>query len=189
MAPQHSTLERQTTRPDSTNSLPICAEPARNTESLRDAAALGYDSSRTSLNRVFALSDEISERLKKHGIKPTAQRLEIARLLLPDPCHLSAEQVIARLRADGSRVSKATVYNTLKLFCRHGILREIAVDPSRMFYDSMTAPHHHFYNEDTGELIDIDPSQLRIASMPSLPKGTIEQSRDLVVRVRNRSQG
>ena len=121
-------------------------------------------------------------------MKPTPQRLEIGRVILAQACHLSADQVIAQLRRAGSRVSKATVYNTLKLFCRQGILREIAVDPSRMFYDSTTSPHHHFYNEDTGELIDIDPDQLQIGSMPGLPQGTVEQSRELVVRIRNRSR-
>ena len=130
----------------------------------------------------------MSDKLRQHGVKPTPQRLEIGRVILAEPCHLSADQVIARLRDVGSRVSKATVYNTLKLFCRQGILREIAVDPSRLFYDSMTSPHHHFYNEDTGELIDIDPAELQIGSMPGLPKGTIEQSRELVVRVRNRAR-
>ena len=131
--------------------------------------------------------DRIAQRLQQQGVKPTSQRVEIGEVILAEPCHLSADQVIARLRAAGSRVSNATVYNTLKLFCRQGILREIAVDPSRMFYDSTTSPHHHFYNEDTGELIDIDPDQLQIGSMPGLPKGTVEQSRELVVRIRNRA--
>ena len=132
------------------------------------------------------MTDRISERLLQHGVKPTSQRLEIGRVILAEPCHLSADQVIARLRAAGSGVSKATVYNTLKLFCRQGILREIAVDPSRMFYDSTTSAHHHFYNEDTGELIDIDPGELQIGRMPGLPDGTVEHSRELVVRIRNR---
>ena len=134
------------------------------------------------------MSDGIAQRLQRHGVKPTPQRLEIGGVILAEPCHLSADQVIARLRATGSRVSKATVYNTLKLFCRQGIVREIAVDPSRMFYDSTTSPHHHFYNEDTGELIDIDPDRLQIGNMPGLPKGTVEQSRELVVRIRNRAR-
>jgi len=134
------------------------------------------------------LTDTISQRLQSHGVKPTSQRLEIGRVILAGPCHLSAEQVIARLRESGSRVSKATVYNTLNLFCRQGIVREIAVDPSRLFYDSTTSPHHHFYNEDTGELIDIDADQLDIANMPRLPEGTVEQSRELVIRIRNRSR-
>jgi Fur family iron response transcriptional regulator len=134
------------------------------------------------------LAETISERLQQKGVKPTPQRLQIARVILAEPCHLSADKVIASLRAAGSQVSKATVYNTLNLFCRQGILREIAVDPSRKFYDSTTSPHHHFYNEDTGELIDIDPDQLQIGSLPGLPQGTVEQSRELVVRIRNRSR-
>jgi len=134
------------------------------------------------------LKDEISRLLQQHGVKPTSQRLEIGRVILSQPCHLSAEQVISRLRAAGSGVSKATVYNTLNLFSRQGMLREIAVDPSRMVYDSTTSPHHHFYNEDTGELIDIDPAELQIGNMPGPPEGTVEQSRELVVRIRNRTR-
>lgn len=119
-------------------------------------------------------------------MKPTPQRVEIAELFLLEPCHLSADQVISRLRERGSGVSKATVYNTLHLFSANGLLREIAVDPSRLFYDSTTAAHHHFYNEDTGELVDVLPDELEVSRMPTLPEGTDAQSFEVVIRIRNR---
>lgn len=119
-------------------------------------------------------------------MKPTPQRLEIAGLLLSEPCHQSADQVIGLLRERGSGVSKATVYNTLHLFSANGLLREIAVDPARLFYDSTTTPHHHFYNEDTGELVDVSPDELEVSRMPALPEGTRAESLEVVIRVRNR---
>lgn len=130
------------------------------------------------------LRERISLLLGDHGVKPTPQRLEIGEMILAEPCHLSAEQLIVRLREAGSSVSKATVYNTLNLFSRRGILREVAVDPARLFYDSTTDSHHHFYNEDTGELIDIDQEGLAIARMPELPEGTQATSLELVIRIR-----
>jgi Fur family iron response transcriptional regulator len=96
--------------------------------------------------------------------------------------------VIARLREGGSRVSKATVYNTLHLFSSRGLLREIAVDPARLLYDSTTGPHHHFYNEDTGELVDVEPGALEVSRMPDLPAGTDAHSLEVVIRIRNRSR-
>jgi Fur family iron response transcriptional regulator len=133
-----------------------------------------------------AQTETFAQHLLAHGIKPTPQRLEIAALMLSEPCHLSADQVIAHLRRSGSGVSKATVYNTLHLFSQQGLLREIAVDPTRLFYDSTTGAHHHIYNEDTGELVDVAPSELEISRFPSLPKGTDVNSMDVVIRVRNR---
>ncbi|MDJ0926958.1 MAG: Fur family transcriptional regulator [Gammaproteobacteria bacterium] len=134
----------------------------------------------------MSLRSEVEERLRAHGVRPTAQRVEIGMLLLAQPCHLSAEQLITRLRNAGSGISKATVYNTLNLFARQGIVREVAVDPSRLFYDSTNHGHHHFYNEDTGELIDIDPAQVVLGAFPEPPPGTDATSVELVIRVRNR---
>jgi Fur family iron response transcriptional regulator len=122
--------------------------------------------------------------LERHGVLPTAQRLEIAELVLARPQHLSAEQVLSTVRANGSRVSKATVYNTLNLFCEHGLLRTVEVDPSRVYYDSTNEPHHHFYNVDTGELTDIPAEAIELTVHAALPPGTHQQDVDVVVRVR-----
>ena len=129
----------------------------------------------------------VQERLWAAGVKPTSQRIEIARILLAAPQHMSADQIIVRLQKQGSRVSKATVYNTLKLFTDEGLIREVSVDSSRQFYDSTTGHHHHFYNVDTGELIDIDPMDLQFSKLPELPAGTEAADIEVVVRVRNTS--
>jgi len=122
--------------------------------------------------------------LEQSGIRPTAQRLKVAEVLLATPCHLTAEQLLATLRQSPSRVSKATVYNTLKLFVDHGLARQIHLDPDRCVYDSKMTPHHHFQNVDTGEMTDIRPEELEFARLPSLPPGTEIESVDVVIRVR-----
>ncbi|MGI9270299.1 MAG: Fur family transcriptional regulator [Woeseiaceae bacterium] len=123
----------------------------------------------------------------KFGILPTPQRLEIANILLEKPQHLSADQIIDRLRTEGSAVSKATVYNTLNLFSEHGLVKEVMVDPIRKFYDSTTHPHHHFYNVDTGQLSDIADSEVGFATLPDLPDGTKRESVEVLIKVRDSS--
>jgi Fur family iron response transcriptional regulator len=132
----------------------------------------------------MTLRADVEATLRAHGVKPTPQRLEVGRLLLAGPCHVSADQLLQSLRRSGSRISKATVYNTLNLLSRAGIIREVAVHPSRLVYDSTTTAHHHFLNEDTGELVDIDPADVELLRLPQLPAGTQASSVEVIIRVR-----
>jgi Fur family iron response transcriptional regulator len=125
--------------------------------------------------------------MRGHGILPTQQRMMIAKVLFEQHRHFSADQVMRQVNSDSDQVSKATVYNTLGLFARHGLVREVIVDPSRIFYDTNTSPHHHFYNVDTGELLDIDTDRLTIGDLPALPGGTVADGVDIIIRVRNDS--
>ena len=119
------------------------------------------------------------------GILPTPQRIEIAEILLGKLQHLSAEQIIDRLRSNGSRVSKATVYNTLNLFAERGLVNECLVDPERRFYDSNNEAHHHFYNIDTGELTDIPEDDISFAELPKPSgKGSVD-SVEVLIKVRS----
>lgn len=120
-----------------------------------------------------------------HGIQPTSQRVGIARLVLSRPQHLSAERIISDIRANGLRISKATVYNTLNLFCERGLLRTVDVDPARLYYDSTIEPHHHFYNVDTGELTDIPFNAVQFRLDADLPDGTEQTGVEVVIRVRS----
>ncbi len=124
----------------------------------------------------------------QHGILPTPQRVEIAEILLERPQHMSAEHIIDKLKAAGSGVSKATVYNTLNLFSERGLIKEVMVDPVRKFYDSTTHPHHHFYNVDSGELSDIPDEQVCFRGLPELPEGTEQESVEVLIRVRHRGK-
>ncbi len=121
------------------------------------------------------------------GILPTPQRIEIAAILLGRPQHMSAEHIIDKLKCSGSKVSKATVYNSLNLFSKRGLVREVMVDPVRKFYDSTTHPHHHFYNVDSGELSDIPDELVCFQNLPELPKGTERESIEVLIKVRDRS--
>ncbi len=129
---------------------------------------------------------DILKKLKDHSVLPTSQRIEVAAILFARPQHLSADQIIDKLKGRGSRVSKATVYNTLKLFSEQGLVKELSLDSSRKFYDSTTHPHHHFYHVDSGELSDIPESQISIGRVPPLPKGTEQESVEVLIRVRDK---
>jgi Fur family iron response transcriptional regulator len=129
---------------------------------------------------------ELTELLRQRGISPTSQRLEIARLLFAHGDHVSAEAIFERVNADESfsgRVSKATVYNTLGLFADKGLIRQVIADPTRIFYDPNTEPHHHIYDVDSHTLIDVDESDMKIRGMPVLPDGTRLEGVDIIVRV------
>ncbi len=136
------------------------------------------------MNNLLLDTDVAVARLQHAGIKPTAQRVEIARVLLSHPQHISADQLLARLQAVGHDCSRATVYNTLGLFQRRGLVREVVVDPTRVFFDSTPGPHHHFYNVDTGEISDIEESAVSLSSLPELPEGTVLDGTDIIVRIR-----
>jgi Fur family iron response transcriptional regulator len=123
--------------------------------------------------------------LERAGILPTQQRLEIALVIFSRPQHFSADQLLALVNRNGLGVSKATVYNTLGLFARKGIVREVIVDPHRVFYDSNTSEHHHLYNEDTSTLTDIYADCLLCEALPAIPEGTRLVGVDVVIRVRN----
>lgn len=129
---------------------------------------------------------EVIALLQQHGITPTQQRVHIARLLFAKPRHVSAEQVLTLVNeGEIEQVSKATVYNTLNLFADKAILREIIVDPAKVFYDTNLDAHHHFFNVDTGELMDMDPEALEISGLPEAPAGTVPLGVEVIVRVRN----
>ncbi len=121
---------------------------------------------------------------RKHQIAPTHQRLEIAYALFSRGRHLSADQILAYVNERHAVTSKATVYNTLKLFRDRGLIREVIVDPKRVFYDPNTAPHQHLYRVDTGEITDIATDTLTVTGLPELPPGMVTEGVDIIVRVR-----
>ena len=123
--------------------------------------------------------------LRNHGIFPTAQRLAIARTLFAEHQHVTAEQLHEKLKKGGTVLSIATVYNALRLFVEKDMLKEVFVDNGRTFYDSNNTHHHHCYNIDTGELIDVTDKLASHIDFELLPAGTNVESVDIVVRVKN----
>jgi len=129
--------------------------------------------------------DNLAEVLRRHGVNPTHQRIEIAYALFSRQEHLSADQILAIVNDRHSETSKATVYNTLNLFLEKRLIREVIVDPNKVFYDPNTEPHHHLYNIDSGKLADIDASSIEISGLPKLPEGMVTEGVDVIVRVRS----
>ena len=129
-------------------------------------------------------NDDAVDLLCECGIAPTAQRIDIAAVLLARPQHVCAEDLQRMLDRHGTPVSRATVYNTLGLFARKGLVRELFVDSGKVLYDSNTANHDHIYDADTGVLTDIEPGAVAVSAMPSLPAGTRVESIEVVIRVR-----
>jgi Fur family transcriptional regulator, iron response regulator len=127
--------------------------------------------------------EDVPAALASLGIAVTAQRIEIGAILLESMQHLSAEHIQARLEADGASASKATVYNTLGLFAQKGLVRELVIDGTRVFYDSNPSEHFHFYNVDDGTLVDFPSSSVMVSNFPTLPLGTKLDKVDVVVRI------
>jgi Fur family transcriptional regulator, iron response regulator len=128
--------------------------------------------------------DNLADALRARGINPTHQRLEIAHALYSRQEHLSADQVLAIVNQRHPETSRATVYNTLNLFVEKRLIREVIVDPSRVFYDPNTSPHYHIYDVETGRLTDIDAADIRIEGLPDLPSGMVTEGMDIIIRVR-----
>ncbi len=128
----------------------------------------------------------ILDRLKMAGLRPTRQRLALAKLLFDGgERHVTAEQLHSEALNQGVRVSLATVYNTLHQFTTADFLREIIVDSGRSYFDTNTTDHHHFFFEDTRELKDIAKEAVSFANLPKPPKGTEVKCVDVVIRVEN----
>ena len=140
---------------------------------------------------VSASSETVATRCQQRmadcGIRPTAQRVRIASLLLCEPQHLSAEQILASLRESGARVSKATVYNTLNLFASHGLIRQLSVDGTRAWFDSNVDAHYHFHDLASGALIDVPVPDVEFSRLPPPPPGTEVDGIDLVIRLRKKA--
>ena len=128
--------------------------------------------------------EQIIALFNEHGINSTSQRVTIIRTLFDSGVHMSAEDVFQVVNAEAQQVSKATVYNTLGLLAERGVIREVIVDPKRVFYDPNIEPHHHFYDITTGELCDIAPDQIQVTGLPPLPEGKAIEDIDVIVRLR-----
>jgi len=119
------------------------------------------------------------------GLRPTRQRVALAELLFAgEHRHVSAEELHGEANASRVNVSLATVYNTLHQFQEAGLLREVAVDASRSYFDTDTSDHHHFYIEDEQRVVDIPTSSIVIKGLPEPPDGMVVTHVDVVVRVK-----
>ncbi len=129
-------------------------------------------------------SAKIAVRLRDAGLRPTRQRCSLATLLFGQgDRHVSAETLHEEAVRAGVRVSLATIYNTLHQFQQSGLLRELAIDGQRSYFDTNTSNHNHFYIEHKGQLIDIPGDAVRVDGLPQAPEGMRISHIDVVVRL------
>ncbi|MQP64176.1 transcriptional repressor [Niveispirillum sp. SYP-B3756] len=123
-------------------------------------------------------------RLVGAGLRPTRQRLALAKLLFDaGHRHVTAEQLHGEALEAQMQVSLATVYNTLNQFREAGLLREVVVEAGRAYFDTNIDDHHHFFHEGSGQLRDICGRQLQVAGIPDLPAGARIARIDVIIRL------
>jgi len=126
--------------------------------------------------------------LEGGGLRPTRQRLALAKLLVGDgrDRHVTAESLHDAAHQNKDTVSLATVYNTLRAFCEAGLMTEIPMDGNKSYFDTRVDDHPHYYWEETGELTDAPKEQLGFSSLPEIPDGMEITTVDVVIRMRKK---
>jgi Fur family iron response transcriptional regulator len=131
---------------------------------------------------------DVLHRLREAGLRPTRQRLALAKLLFDQgDRHVTAERLHAEAAGAEMKVSLATVYNALHQFTAAGLLREVSVESGKAYFDTNTSSHHHFLLEETGELTDIPSDAVDVRMLPGAPPGLSVARVDVVVRLRRGS--
>ncbi len=129
--------------------------------------------------------EHIDRRVREAGLRPTRQRLALASLLFAKgDRHLSAEELHEEAVTAGVPVSLATVYNTLHQFTEAGLLRILAIEGAKTYFDTNTSDHHHFFIEGESRVFDIDPGAVRVENLPEPPEGMEIANVDIVIRLR-----
>ena len=132
-------------------------------------------------------TSEIEKLLDKAELRQTKQRTQLAKMLFQaENRHFTAEQLHKEVRTAGGTISLATIYNTLHQFRTAGLLRQVIVEPGKVYFDTNTEPHHHFYIEDDGELLDVERSEIEISTLPEIPKDCAIQETDVIIRLRKK---
>jgi Fur family iron response transcriptional regulator len=123
-------------------------------------------------------------RLTAVGLRPTRQRLALAKILFDGvDRHVTAEVLCDQATRLGIKVSLATIYNTLNQFTESGLLRQVVVDGDRTYFDTNVTAHHHFYRPDSSELIDIPGDMIQVDGLPTAPAGTKIAGIEVIVRL------
>ena len=135
------------------------------------------------MSRPFA---QALRQLKALGLRPTRQRLALAKLLLEThPRHVTAEELFQEARQAGIPVSLATVYNTLHQFTSAGLMAEVVVGSGQSYFDTNPHSHWHYFDRNTGEIVDVPESAIEFSRLPEPPPGKVIDRIDVVVRIRN----
>jgi Fur family transcriptional regulator, iron response regulator len=134
----------------------------------------------------MSLGTTLLEKLRHAGLRPTQQRLALADLLFgKGDRHVCAEDLYAEALQAFVPVSLATVYNTLNQFRAAGLLRELAIEGDRSYFDTNTSDHFHFFDNVKHTLLDIDAANVTVSGIPPVPKGKVIDRVDVIVRLRD----
>jgi len=127
-------------------------------------------------------------RLRSSGLRPTKQRLTICKVLFDrkDTFHFTIDNLKKKIEKNTkTKISLATVYNTVHAFKNNGYLKEISLQGNKTFFDTNSTSHHHFYDVDTGSLMDIKNQDIHVSKLPSAPKGKKIKEIEITVSVAN----
>ena len=130
------------------------------------------------------------DRLRSSGLRPTKQRLTICKILFDrkDTFHFTIDKLKKKIeKSTKSKISLATVYNTVHAFKNNGYLKEISLQGNKTFFDTNSKSHHHFYDQDTGDLVDIKNEDIILSKLPSTPKGKKIKEIEVTVSIANSS--
>ena len=131
---------------------------------------------------------DILNKLKNVKLRPTKQRLILGMLLLDGKNrHFTAEMVQKKVFNKGHYISLATIYNCLNKFVNAGLLKQIENKGEALVFDTNTLPHHHFLDEGTGNLIDIDPKEIEFLKLPNLPKGFNQTGLEVLIKIKGKN--
>jgi Fur family iron response transcriptional regulator len=136
------------------------------------------------MSQDLAIDGFIRRKLESAGVRPTRQRVDLGRVIFGGgDWHFTAEMIYQETRTIRFAPTLGTIYNTLNEFARCGLLREIAIYDAKLWYDTKTGPHFHFYREDTEELSDIPDQWLPTIDIPA-PEGARIVAIDVIVRLK-----
>lgn len=134
-------------------------------------------------------TEKLTARLRRHGLRPTRQRVRLASLLLDgQDRHVRPDDIYDQLKSSPEKLSRGTVYNTLRQFCDAGLLKKVHGVGDTLVYDTNLHDHHHFLNVETGELTDIQHHKVQIRQLPDLPEDYAMDTVELTIHIRKSSQ-
>ena len=131
--------------------------------------------------------DKIETFLRENNISPTKQRLELAEIIFSKNQHFTAADLINMAINSNLNISQATVYNTLCLFEKRGILKTINLQNDCRFYDTNLSLHHHIYNTSSNLLTDVDNCEIIFSKLPNISKDLELEQTEVLIKVRNKS--
>jgi Fur family iron response transcriptional regulator len=132
-------------------------------------------------------TQEMRDKIIKHGLRPTQQRVMLAQALFTKgDRHICVETLHREMQIAGEHISLATIYNTLHSFCEHGMLKEIFVDPERVYFDTRMDEHFHYFYEDQGMLVDLETKDYALSLPIAIPEHAELQGIDVIVRLKSK---